>query len=534
MVPSELDTLLCNEVFLRSNIAIFIIKINDLVEVYKNIQRHIKNNIDKYISEELSIRKNIHSLVMIHSMNIMASELIWYDVYLISAEYLYRKNKIKKSIFDSILNILVEIDLVVECTVDYSDNVKYYAIQCNVIKNGKDTFVIANVCDVTKKYITNYDLLGYVEKYYLLLKSINDAIILVKVDTGKIIEYNKSACELFMSEELSCGVIHTQFFKGKDKERYIKYYNDSLNEINEESLNVAISVNENIIYVKINISISYIGGEKIAQVIFSDLSNEIKLEERRRLLSTAVDQVAESVVITNFLGEIEYVNSAYEEISGYSLSEVIGKKSNIFQEGRSSSYHYALMWKEILQGRVWRGNYTNKKKNGESYCEDVIISPVRDPGGEIVNFVAVKRDITQQLILENQIRQSQKMQAIGMLAGRIAHDFNNILTVMLGYAELSQMQCDENTKIYSNIDEIIKASLRAGKLVDQILKFSRHKNKEISSFRIETIVKEVYKLIRASIPPRIEILLNISDVACVKGDQNQIHQVLMNLCTNAY
>lgn len=121
-----------------------------------------------------------------------------------------------------------------------------------------------------------------------------------------------------------------------------------------------------------------------------------------------------------------------------------------------------------------------------------------------------------------------------MLAGGIAHDFNNILTAILGYAELCQMHCEKNTIIYSNIDEIVKASIRAGKLVDQIREFSRHKNKEISSFPIGIIVKDVYRLIRASIPTEIEIILNISDDAYIKGDQTQIHQVLMYLCTNAY
>ncbi len=151
-----------------------------------------------------------------------------------------------------------------------------------------------------------------------------------------------------------------------------------------------------------------------------------------------------------------------------------------------------------------------------------------------MNYVAVKRDITQRLILENQIRQSQKMQAIGTLAGGVAHDFNNILTAILGYAELSQARCDNGSLIYKNLEEIIRASDRAAHLVDQILKFSRQSEKNVATLKISLIIKEVLKLLRASLPANIELTSDISNTIYVKADPTQIHQILMNLCTNAY
>jgi len=391
MQSNELEKNLYKKAFFQSNIAIFIFKISELVEKYGEVQRIITNDIDRYILEELLMRKNIHSFVKIHSMNQLAAELIGANVNIINIEKLYKTNIFIKQIFDSILNILVDSKRVIECSVGKGDNVKKYLINCSIVEDGFDSFVISNICDVTENNFIGVDiqgknLLGYVEKYYLLLKSISDAIILVKVDTGMIVEYNKAACDLLNIENLSDGYMHTIFFKGENKEKYIRYYNNSLNNASDDELHVKLSIGQNNIDVKIRISFSCIEGEKIAQVMFNDMRNKLKLEERRKLLATAVDQVGESVIITNFLGEIEYVNSAYEEISGYSLSEVLGKKPNIFQDGRTSSYHYALMWKEISQGRVWRGNFTNKKKNGESYCEDVTISPVKNQNGEVAAF----------------------------------------------------------------------------------------------------------------------------------------------------
>jgi two-component system, cell cycle sensor histidine kinase and response regulator CckA len=258
------------------------------------------------------------------------------------------------------------------------------------------------------------------------------------------------------------------------------------------------------------------------------------MEEGRRLLATAVDQAAESVIITDTYGNVQYVNPAFENISGYSYTEMLGKNPRVLQSGETPNYQYKIMWEEISKGNVWRGTFTNRKKNGEIYKEEATITPVKDNNNKIISYVAVKRDITQNLLLENQIRQSQKMQAIGTLAGGVAHDFNNILTAIMGYAELSQSRCDEGSLIYNNLSEIIRGADRAGELVDQILKFSRKSEKNVSSLKLNHIVKEVLKLLRASLPANIELDSYFSEDFYVKADPIQMHQIVMNLCTNAY
>ena len=166
---------------------------------------------------------------------------------------------------------------------------------------------------------------------------------------------------------------------------------------------------------------------------------------------------------------------------------------------------------------------------------EVSASPVLDPAGQLSGIVHFARDITEQKQLEGQLRQAQKMEAIGTLAGGIAHDFNNILTPILGYAEMTLDTIPKENPAVSEIHEVLKAANRAKDLVKQILTFSRQTEKEMQPLNIQFVIKEALKLLRASIPTTIEIRQNIDkECAAVLADPTQVHQITMNLCTNAY
>lgn len=161
-------------------------------------------------------------------------------------------------------------------------------------------------------------------------------------------------------------------------------------------------------------------------------------------------------------------------------------------------------------------------------------SPVLDEQGEIKAVVHVARDMSERKRLETQLRQSQKLEAIGTLTGGIAHDFNNILTPILGYAEMMLSNLPAGGKDRENMQAVLKASGRAKDLVQQLLTFSRETEQEKRPILISLIVKEALKLLRSSIPTTIEIRQNVEPGGLVLADPTQIYQIVMNLCTNAY
>jgi PAS/PAC sensor hybrid histidine kinase (EC 2.7.3.-) len=165
--------------------------------------------------------------------------------------------------------------------------------------------------------------------------------------------------------------------------------------------------------------------------------------------------------------------------------------------------------------------------------EDATISPIVSSSGRITGFISLKRDITEEVKLESKLRQAQKMEAIGTLAGGIAHDFNNILGAMMGYTELARLKAAD-PQIHSYLDQVLKACNRSRDLVNQILTFSRQREQEKKPVTVTPIVKEAMKLLRSSCPSTVEIrqAYNV-DRDIVLADPTQIHQVVMNLCTNA-
>ncbi|MCB9480674.1 MAG: PAS domain S-box protein [Desulfobacteraceae bacterium] len=269
--------------------------------------------------------------------------------------------------------------------------------------------------------------------------------------------------------------------------------------------------------------------------VAADISRRVKMEEEQAILSAAIEQAVESIVITDKHGKIIYVNPAFENITGYFKDEVIGKNPNIVKSGYHGRFFYDEMWTRLNKGMTWNGYLKNKSKDGILYEEEASISPVFDRTGEIQHFVAVKRDVTQERKMESQLRKAQKLEAIGTLAGGIAHDFNNILFPIIGFSELLSNKYEKGSEEKRYVNNVLSAAYRARDLVHQILTFSRQNEEEKRPVRIDIIVHEALKLLRASIPSTIEIRTEIeSSSLTVLADSTKIHQLAMNLGTNAY
>lgn len=270
--------------------------------------------------------------------------------------------------------------------------------------------------------------------------------------------------------------------------------------------------------------------------IGNDITERRHAEDARLGLVTAVEQATETIIITDSEGVIQYVNPTFERVTGYSRNEAIGRTPRLLKSGKHDKAFYRQMWDTLGRGQVWSGHFINRHKSGSLYEEEATISPVRNAQGQVVSYVAVKRDVTDEVKWEMQLRQAQKMEAIGTLAGGIAHDFNNILTAIFGYAEMARYKTSEDSNVRRDLDQVLTACNRAKDLVRQILTFSRQGEQERRPVELRPIIKETLKLLRASLPSTIEINQDIllrSGEDRVLADPTQIHQVLMNLCSNA-
>ncbi|MBL7646071.1 MAG: PAS domain-containing protein [Candidatus Hydrogenedentes bacterium] len=266
-----------------------------------------------------------------------------------------------------------------------------------------------------------------------------------------------------------------------------------------------------------------------------DLTHERAREADLHRLGTAIEQAVESIVITDPEAVIEYVNPAYEKITGFTRAESIGKRISIVKSGIHDEDFYTSVWNTISSGQTWQGEFLNRRKNGELFHQRATISPIFGPDGAIVNYVSVQHDITHEVELEKQLRQAQKMEALGTLAGGIAHDFNNILHSMLGFCHIARESGTQDpAALDHNLREIEQGALRAASLVEQILIFSRTSDVRFISLSLVKEVEDALRFLRGSLPPSVNIQFGSgTHGANVFGDPTQIHQLVTNLCTNA-
>ncbi len=269
--------------------------------------------------------------------------------------------------------------------------------------------------------------------------------------------------------------------------------------------------------------------------IMMDVTERKRAEADHIRLITAMEQIAESILITDPKGVLKYANSAFENVSGYSRAEAVGMHISQLRSPDNDKDVLAQAKVNLDKGKAWTGRLVSKKKTGQLYEVETTISPVKGQSGRLINFVVVERDVTNEVRMEERLRQAEKMEAVGKLAGGIAHDFNNILGAMMGYLHLAMDQLAEDAPVKQDLENVLKAGNRAKELIHQILTFGRQTEQQHHPLEVAPLVKEALKLLRASIPSTIDIRRNIDPtVGRIMGDPTQIHQVIINLCTNAF
>jgi len=267
-----------------------------------------------------------------------------------------------------------------------------------------------------------------------------------------------------------------------------------------------------------------------------------EITETKNYLNSIIKQMTDFMIVTDSNGTITIVNQNVLDSNDISEEELIGKKVHVLMKDQNGEPILGdAELKRILQlESIQQVEFEVYNWKGKRQFLSISAAILRNVQDEINGIVFIAQDISQRKIaeekqfkLEQELHHVRKMEAIGTLAGGIAHDFNNILGAVIGYSELLQMRSRPKSQVYEYACQITQAGNRAKALTQQILTFSRKSDQEFKPIEIARVVREVVKLMRSALPATIEIKNEITSNSLVQGDPTQIHQVLMNLCTNA-
>ncbi|MGI6303210.1 MAG: PAS domain-containing sensor histidine kinase [Verrucomicrobiota bacterium] len=259
-------------------------------------------------------------------------------------------------------------------------------------------------------------------------------------------------------------------------------------------------------------------------------------KEDMAMLLAAIEQVSDTVLICDSEGIIQYANPAFTKISGYTREEAMGRNPDFLRSGKAPESFYEQMWGVIGQGKTWRGRFVNQRKDGSLYTEDTTITPVLDQQGNTSHFVAVKRDITTDLINDKHFQHVQKLESISTLAQGVAHEINNPINGIMNYAQLladDLQSTDESLAEFAR--QIINETERVSSTISNLLCFARKEPQQIQVVSLRDIVDKTLALIGTSLQrDQIQVQVELpEDLPQVRCQGQAMQQVLMHLIANA-
>jgi len=408
-------------------------------------------------------------------------------------------------------------------------------IQMKTIQTGDKTCILSLIKETIKHKTEQNEGNKDETLFYSLFNNNKNGFIIIR-GNEKIQYINQAAIDLFKytKEELLNINIENLFLNPSDKDkltRTIKKQN-----LLKKFLTKLKDKNNNIIHVEISASTRRDNTGKIIECygIISDITEIERTEQEILRLSSLVKNAEESIIFTDLNGIIQYVNPAFEKTTGYKKDEVIGNTPNIVKSGEHKKPFYEKLWGNISSGKFWHGTLKNKKKDGDLFYEDTFIFPIFNKSGIIINYASIKKDVTHKKYLEKQLRQSQKLESIGHLAGGISHEFKNILTVMIGTAELALLKLKPTDLLWKELIDIKQSGERAAKIANQLLAFSRKQSFFPEILDINDLFSNLYKMLINFIGEDIHLELELQDnISLIKADRGQIEQIIMNLIVNA-
>ena len=268
--------------------------------------------------------------------------------------------------------------------------------------------------------------------------------------------------------------------------------------------------------------------------ISADITERHQAEERLRILSQAIEQASESIIITDKAGLIEYVNPSFTRITGYTPEEVLGEKPGVIKGAGQSPEDYERIWKTVTAESAWNSTIIACRKNGGLYPALMCIAPIRDENGQISHFVGIQQDMTTNKALEEKFMQAQKMEGIGILVAGIAHEFNNMLAGMTGNLYLAKTEVADVPSVVKHLENVENLSFRAADMIKQLLTFARKGMLVLQPFDFTLCMHAASQVAREGMPDHISFHTEFcEEKLIVKGDCAQFQQLLINLINNA-
>lgn len=410
-------------------------------------------------------------------------------------------------------------------------------ILVNAIKvktqNGLPSYFGFTLIDLSEQKMAEAAINDSMRKFRSLFNEAQDAIVITD-ENGKITETNPATSKLlgYSKRKLS-----TFYIADIDDPTFSLTMNQRLERIKQDKrsfFETTWLTKQGVKKpVEINLSAFTLNGKTYLLNLVRDISERRKIESELHLLWTALNSSDTGILITDHERKITYVNPSYCAQSGYTEQELLGKKPSVLSSGWKDADFYQQMEECFAQRKPWKGRLINKKKNGQEFIDETIISPITNHEGETIHYVALKRDVTYEVKQEQEMLHKEKLASLGTLAGGIAHDFNNILQIILSYNELIETKVNQTIDIKHYSETISNTCARGHNLVRSLLDFSRGKSSELKPHDFGPIVANALTLIKPLYPSTIVFLEDYSTSGQVLCDPEQIQQAMLNLFNNS-
>lgn len=391
--------------------------------------------------------------------------------------------------------------------------------------------------DITQRKLAESAMLESEERYRILVEESPDAIVVHSA--GKIVYVNSASLELMKvgpSDQI-LGLDLIDFVHPDSRREVMSRITEMSRTMKPAALldEKFIRFDGTVVNVEVvSAPITFLGRPSF-QVIFRDITQRKQTEEQLRLQSAAINNTPNGVVVTDNRGTIVWHNPAFEKLTGYPSLEAIGRNLREFVEsGSLGTDIYDEIWEGLQSGRSWHGDLLSRTKDGTIYTEEMTIAPVFDNSGSVSHVVAIKQDITDRRSLEERFLQAQKLEGIGRLAGGVAHDYNNIMGVIVGHSTMLRKWLSQGDPARLSAEAILSAANRGTELTKQLLAFARKDIVSPKVINVNTSIESIQRMLQRIIGENLTLVfLPQKNLWNVKVDPTQFDQILVNLATNA-